>query len=85
MLNKALLKEKAIATIVGGQIMTRITVKDENNESAVEERRVITPKAILSDGTIDITEISTEKLKVIADPNKLTAVGDIVITEPFLY
>lgn len=79
MLNKALLKDKAIAAIVGGQIMTRITVKDENNESVAEERRVITPKAILSDGTIDVAEIPTEKLKVIVDPNKLTEVGDIVI------
>ena len=62
MLNKVLLKDKSIATIVGGQIMTRITVKDESNEPVAEERRVITPKAILSDGTIDIAEIPTEKV-----------------------
>lgn len=79
MLNKVQLKDKSIATIVGGQIMTRITVKDDSSEPVAEERRVITPKAILSDGTIDVAEISTEKLKVEADANKITAVGDIVI------
>ena len=79
MLNKVQLKDKSIATIVGGQIMTRITVKDDSSEPVAEERRVITPKAILSDGTIDVAEIPTEKLKVEADANKITAVGDIVI------
>lgn len=79
MLNKVQLKDKDIATIVGGQIMTRITVKDDSAEAVAEERRVIIPKVILSDGTIDVTEIPVEKLKSVADENKLTRVGDIVI------
>ena len=79
MLNKVQLKDKNIATIVGGQIMTRITVKDDSAEAVAEERRVIIPKVILSDGTIDVTEIPVEKLKSVADENKLTRVGDIVI------
>ena len=79
MLNKVQLKDKNIATIVGGQIMTRRTVKDDSAEAVAEERRVIIPKVILSDGTIDVTEIPVEKLKSVADENKLTRVGDIVI------
>lgn len=79
MLKKVQLKDKDIATIVGGQIMTRITVKDDSAEAVAEERRVIIPKVILSDGTIDVSEIPVEKLKVVADENKLTRVGDIVI------
>ena len=79
MLKKILLKDKSIATIVGGQIMTRVTVKNDANERIVEERHIITPKAILDDGTIDLNELPVEKLKVAADTNKLTVVGDIVI------
>lgn len=77
MLKQVKLKDKSVATIIGGQLMTRIVAKDDS--VIAEERRVITPKAILSDGTIDIDEITIEKLKVTADPNKLTQVGDIVI------
>lgn len=79
MLNTVKLNDKRIATIIGGQIMTRLTAKEESGDPVVEERRIIIPKCILSDGTIDVNELPVEKLKAAADEKKITKVGDIVI------
>ena len=65
--------------IVGGLIMTRLTAKPEADDEVIEERGVIIPKCINSDGTINTAEIPTESLKVAVDPAKLTATGDIVM------
>lgn len=65
--------------IIGGQIMSRVTVRDDSKENVIETRKVVVPKAILSDGSIDISELPEEKLKVTADPKRLTTKGDIVL------
>ena len=73
------LNDKRISTIIGGQIMTRLIAKEEAGDSVVEERKIIVPKCILSDGTIDVKELPVEKLKAPADQKKITTAGDIVI------
>ena len=65
--------------ILSGQIMSRITAKPDKDDDIMEIRRVIVPKAILSDGTIDVSELPEENLKVPADEKRLTKPGDIVI------
>ena len=79
MLNTVKLIDERISTIIGGQIMTRLTAKEESGDSVVEERRIMIPKCILSDGTIDVSELPVEKLKSPADEKKITRAGDIVI------
>lgn len=59
--------------------MTRLIAKEEAGDSVVEERKIIVPKCILSDGTIDVKELPVEKLKAPADQKKITIAGDIVI------
>lgn len=79
MLNTVKLNDERVSTIIGGQIMTRLTAKEESGDLVIEERRVMIPKCILSDGTIDIDGLPIEKLKSIADEKKITKLGDIVI------
>lgn len=79
MLKTIKLNDKRVSTIIGGQIMTRLIAKEEAGDSVVEERKIIVPKCILSDGTIDVKELPVEKLKAPADQKKITIAGDIVI------
>lgn len=72
------LKELQIE-IIGGQIMSRVIAKTDLDENIAETRKVIVPKAILAEGTIDVTELPEEDLKVIADEKRITKEGDIVI------
>lgn len=65
--------------VISGQIMSRISVKEDSTDNVIETRKVIVPKAISSDGTVDCKELSEEKIKVKIDSKKLTKVGDIVI------
>lgn len=64
--------------VIGGQIMSRVACKSEEDQIA-ETRRVIIAKAIGSDGNIDVNELATENLKTVADSKRLTKVGDIVM------
>lgn len=65
--------------IYSGQIMSRVT----SNANAVDEEkiefRVIVPKAITADGTINALDLPIEELKCIPDSNRITEIGDIVI------
>lgn len=65
--------------LIGGQIMSRVTVKDNLDDSVTEVRKVIIPKVINSDGTITIEDLPEEKLRVAADEKRITKIGDIVI------
>lgn len=65
--------------IIGGQIMSRVTVKDPENEGVVDIRKVVIPKSIGAGGKIDPNEMPEEQLKVLADKKRLTEVGDIVM------
>lgn len=65
--------------LIGGQIMSRVTVKDNSDDSVTEVRKVIIPKVINSDGTITIEDLPEEKLRVAADEKRITKIGDIVI------
>lgn len=78
MLKTVKLNDPMIAEIIGGQIMTRLSVKDEY-EGVVEQGKVIIPKCILNDGTIAVNELPLEKLKALPDEKKITKEGDIVI------
>lgn len=64
--------------MAGGQIMSRITVPDDQTP-VVETRRVIVPKSIRGDGFLDGKLLPEEKLKVAASPKYLTKAGDIVM------
>ena len=78
MSNLKKLKELGVE-LVSGQIMSRVSIKDDSAEPVVETRRVIIPKAINYDGTISEKELPEEKLKVAADEKRTTKVGDIVL------
>ena len=66
--------------IYSGQIMTRITKKEDAGDNDFSrEIKVIIPKCINADGTIDTNEIVTETIFMEPDPRRITEVGDIVI------
>ena len=65
--------------IIGGQIMSRVTANTEKGDEIVETRKVLIPKCIHSDGTITAADMPEENLRVLADPKKLTKIGDIVM------
>ena len=65
--------------IIGGQIMTRLAIKEGSGEDVVETRKVVIPKCIHADGSIDCTEMPEEALRAVPDPKRLTKSGDIVM------
>ena len=65
--------------IIGGQIMTRLAIKEGSEEEPVEIRKVVIPKCIHADGSIDVTEMPEESLRASPDPKRLTVPGDIVM------
>lgn len=65
--------------VVGGQIMSRVTANSDAGDEIVETRKVLVPKSINPDGTIDVSVMPEEELKVEADGKKVTEVGDIVM------
>ena len=65
--------------IVSGQIMGRIAVREGSDEEVVATRRVVVPKCIHSDGSLDPNAMPEENLHTDADPKRLTEEGDIVI------
>ncbi len=77
MSNKVKMSE--VMSIASGQIMSRVVADEKYGGDAIGTCRVIVPKAILSDGTIDLNEIQEEKIRLEIDPKRLTKVGDIVI------
>lgn len=64
--------------ITSGQIMTRVTAKDDT-DSSVGTWKVVIPKAITSDGFISIEDMPEERLKAEPPVDRITRVGDIVI------
>ena len=68
-----------LVAVVGGQIMSRITANPDAGDEVVETRKVLIPKSISADGSIDIAVLPEEDLKVEADPKKTTEPGDIVM------
>lgn len=66
-------------SITTGQIMSRVTAKQEAGDEVTERRKVIIPRAINPDGSITVEELPEESLRVEPDPGKITRSGDIVI------
>ena len=64
--------------ITSGQIMTRLTAKDDA-DSSVGTWKVVIPKAITPDGFISIEDMPEEHLKAEPPVDRITRVGDIVI------
>lgn len=64
--------------IIGGQIMSRITSKDDSDEG-IGKWRVVVPKCIQADGSIDDTEMPEEVLTSKPDHKRVTELGDIVM------
>ncbi|MBQ0146074.1 MAG: restriction endonuclease subunit S [Lachnospiraceae bacterium] len=64
--------------IAGGQIMGRVTAQAAGEET-IEKRKVLIPKCINGDGTINVSEMPEEGLKTLVDKKKMTEAGDIVI------
>ena len=66
--------------IFSGQILSRIQVITGKEQGRIEECRVITPKAISSEGEIDDTLVEQEKKHfIVPSMDKLSKEGDIVI------
>lgn len=65
--------------IISGQIMTRLAIKDGSDEEAFEMCRVVIPKCIQADGSINAAEMPEESLRTAPDPKRLTTPGDIVM------
>ena len=65
--------------IVSGQIMSRLTVRDDSSDDVVVTRKVVVPKCIRSDGSLNPDEMPEERLHTDADSKRLTQGGDIVI------
>ena len=63
--------------IFSGQIMTRVIAGE--NEESVGAFRVVVPKAITTEGTIDKNELPEEQLKLVPDDKRITQQGDVVI------
>lgn len=70
--------ENVASKISSGQIMTRITAKEEAGEEVVKVCKVLAPKAIV-DGRVVHKDLSEAKLKKEVDNEKITQVGDVVI------
>ena len=73
------IKLQDVLDIYGGQIMTRITATPDTDAEVVETRRVLVPKSINADGSIDVSDLPEEALKASPDPKKISQVGDIVM------
>lgn len=69
--------------VISGQIMSRVVAS--NPQESAGSWRVMTPRAIDSDGFINVDDLAYENFKVVPEPRRLTQVGDIVIklTLPF--
>ena len=78
MLNMKKLSECGV-TIIGGQIMSRVTASPEKGDEVIETRKVLVPKCIHNDGTISAEDMPEENLRITADSKKLTQPGDIVM------
>ena len=68
-----------LVAVVGGQIMSRVTANPDAGDEVVETRKVLIPKSINSDGSIDVSVMPEEFLKVCTDPKKISEAGDIVM------
>lgn len=77
--NKLQLLGECGIELISGQIMSRISVKENEAVEPIEVRKVIIPKCIGANGVINVSEMSEEALRSTPDPKRLTEVGDIVI------
>lgn len=70
--------------IIGGQIINRVIVNENNNDEIVETRGTIVAKTI-SSGYISDNEIVTNNYKTKCDEKRITKENDVVIkiTPPF--
>lgn len=70
--------------IIGGQIINRVIVNENNNDEIVETRRTIVAKTI-SSGYISDNEIITNNYKTKCDEKRITKENDVIIkiTPPF--
>lgn len=65
--------------VFSGQIMSRVTADAKTSDEEKTKFRVIVPKAILADGTLNASDLPVEELRLIPDSNRITKLGDIVI------
>ena len=63
--------------IFTGQIMTRVTAKEEVGDKVIEECKVLVPKAI-ANGRVIKQDLADAKLKKVIEDNRITKKGDIV-------
>ena len=71
--------EKCGIEIIGGQIMSRVTVKDVETEDVAATYKVVVPKSIGANGKVNADEMPEENLRAIPDAKRVTEVGDIVM------
>lgn len=71
--------EECGVQMYSGQIMSRLTLGAASGKEVVAVRKVVVPKCIHADGSIDPDEMPEEQLRADADPKRLTEGGDIVM------
>lgn len=76
MIKKALISDFTTMNIVGGQITSRIEVKEKDDKYAT--MKVLVPKAI-SNGMVHKEELGNIDVKCCMDSKRITKEGDIVI------
>ncbi len=65
--------------ITSGQIMSRVTATGKMDEPSIGKYKVVIPKCINSDGTLSLSDMAEEEVRVIPDAKRLTKPGDIVM------
>lgn len=65
--------------LIGGQIMSRVTVDAKKGDEILRDIKVIIPKAIRADGSINVEDLAVESLKTEPDLKKMVKAGDIVM------
>ena len=76
MAKKVLISDLIGMNIIGGQIISRVEAK-ENNEK-YDTMKVLVPKAI-SNGRVNHNELGMIDVKLYVDPKRITQAGDIVM------
>lgn len=71
--------EECGVEMFGGQIMSRLTVCKSPDDEIAAVRKVVVPKCIHPDGSINVDEMAEEQLYTDADAKRVTEPGDIVM------
>lgn len=78
-MSKLLKLKECGVKLIGGQIMSRVKAETNKNDETLCEIKVVIPKSIQADGSINVDDMPTEPLKAEPDAKKIVKAGDIVM------